>query len=158
MTKTKQLASRLREVILNGTWIARTNFKDQLSQVNFKEATQKVSNLNTIALLTFHVNYYLEGVSNVFKGGDLEIRDKYSFDMTALESEEDWEAMKQKLYVIAEEFAKLVEDMPDSRMEEGFVDPKYGTYERNIEAMIEHAYYHLGQVVILRKMVKGELG
>jgi len=35
----------------------------------------------SIAALTFHINYYVAGVLNVFQGGKLEIRDKYSFDM-----------------------------------------------------------------------------
>jgi hypothetical protein len=34
-----------------------------------------------------------------------------------------------------------------------FVDAKYGDYARNIEGVIEHSYYHLGQVVLVRKMV-----
>ena len=40
-------------------------------------------------------------------------------------------------------------------MNEGFVDEKYGTYLRNIDGMIEHAYYHLGQVVLIKKLLEG---
>ena len=38
-------------------------------------------------------------------------------------------------------------------MKENFVDEKYGTFQRNIEAMIEHSYYHLGQIVLIKKML-----
>lgn len=75
------LANRLREVYLNGRWIANTNYKDQLLSVNREQAIQQVGDLNTIAALTFHINYYLEGVLHVFNGGKLEISDKYSFDL-----------------------------------------------------------------------------
>ena len=34
-----------------------------------------------------------------------------------------------------------------------FVDQKYGDYQRNIDLMIEHAYYHLGQILILKKLL-----
>ena len=34
-----------------------------------------------------------------------------------------------------------------------FVDEKYGTYSRNINGILEHSYYHLGQIVLIKKLV-----
>jgi hypothetical protein len=45
--------------------------------------------------------------------------------------------------------------MPEKKVLHVFVDEKYGTYLRNIEAMIEHSYYHLGQIVLIRKILSG---
>ena len=59
MKNSEFIATRLKEVLLDGKWIANTNFKEQIESVTWQEATQKVENLNTIALLTFHINYYL---------------------------------------------------------------------------------------------------
>ncbi len=66
MTRNLTIASRLREVLLNGHWIANTNYKEQLLNLNWQQATQKVDNLNTIAALTYHINYYLAGLLNAF--------------------------------------------------------------------------------------------
>lgn len=153
MEPTTQLANRFREVILNGRWVANTNFKDQLADVSWEQATQKVGSLNTIAALTFHIHYYIAGVLNVFEGGTLDIRDKYSFDMPPIQSQQDWEKLRSSLWRDAGRFADLVEQMPGERLQEVFVDAKYGTYQRNIEAMIEHSYYHLGQVSLIRKLL-----
>ena len=153
MSQTKQIADRFREVILNGRWVANTNFKVQLADLNWQQATTKVGSLNTIAALTFHINYYIAGVNNVFEGGALEIRDKFSFDCPPIQSEEDWQQLRNTLLSNSEKFADLVEQMPDEKLEEGFVDPKYGNYRRNIEGMIEHSYYHLGQVSLIKKMI-----
>jgi hypothetical protein len=153
MTRNTFLANRLREVLLNGKWIANTNFKEQIQSVTWEQATQKVGNLNTIALLTFHINYYLQGLLNVFNGGALDIRDKYSFDMPEIKSEEDWNILITNFLTNAELFAAHVEQMEDSAFDQQFVDEKYGTYWRNIEGVIEHSYYHLGQVSLLKKMV-----
>ncbi|NNL92957.1 MAG: DUF1572 domain-containing protein, partial [Saprospiraceae bacterium] len=71
-----QLANRFREVLLNGKWVANTNYNEQISQVTFEQAIKKVGTLNTIALLTYHINYYLEGVLNFFNTGKMEISDK----------------------------------------------------------------------------------
>jgi uncharacterized damage-inducible protein DinB len=152
-TLTTQTANRFREVILNGVWIANTNFKAQLSDLTWEQATTKIGNLNTIAVLTFHVHYYIAGLVNVFKGGFLDIRDKYSFDCPPIQSQADWDKLRNQLWQDAEAFADLVEKMPDKKLNEVFTDEKYGDYRRNIEGMIEHSYYHLGQIVLLKKMI-----
>jgi len=153
MTRNIQKAKRLREVLLDGTWIANTNFKDQLSRTTWEQATTKIGSLNTIAVLTFHINYYLGGVLQVLEGGSLDIKDKFSFEMPAISSEEEWQTLKNSMWQNAKKFETRLEEMPDAKLEEGFVDEKYGTYERNLEGMIEHCYYHLGQIVLIRKMI-----
>ena len=75
MKRTEQIANRFREVILNGVWIANTNYKDQLANITWHQATTKTGSLNTIAALAFHIHYYIAGILNVFEGGALEIRD-----------------------------------------------------------------------------------
>jgi uncharacterized damage-inducible protein DinB len=153
MNRTKQNANRFREVILSGTWVANTNFQDQISSLTWEQATTRVGSLNTIAALTFHINYYIEGVLKVFEGGSLDIKDKYSFKVPPIESQKDWETLMNNMWSNSEKFAQLVELMPDSKLDEIFVDEKYGTYQRNIDGMIEHSYYHLGQVSLIKKMI-----
>lgn len=153
MENAQQLAQRFKDVILEGKWIANTNFKHQVSDLTYEQALQKVSSLNSIALLTFHINYYISGVLNVFEGGNLEIRDKYSFDMPEIDSQKKWEDLRNQLWSNAEKFASHIENMSPEQLSLPFVDEKYGNYRRNIEGMIEHAYYHLGQVVLLKKLI-----
>jgi hypothetical protein len=153
MERNSDLANRLDEVLLNGSWIANTNFKDQLESVSWEQATQKIGSLNTIAALTYHVNYYLGGILNVFRGAGLEIRDKYSFDLPPIESEADWKSLIEEFVVNSENFVREVAKLPNSKLDETFVDEKYGTYLRNIEGVIEHSYYHLGQVSLIRKLI-----
>lgn len=154
MTRSDFIANRLQEVLLDGHWIANTNYKEQIESVTLEQAVQQIGDLNTIAALTFHVNYYLAGILNVFNGEPLEIRDKYSFDLPPITSEQDWKNLKDEFLSNASTFVHHVKNMPDSKLDEGFVDEKYGTYLRNIEGVIEHSYYHLGQITLLNKMMK----
>jgi len=154
MKNTLEIANRFREIILNGTWVANTNYKEQLTNLDWKIATTPIKNLNTIAFLAQHIHYYINGINIVFKGGSLDIKDKFSFDFPPINSQEEWDLFLSKFWKDTEEFATLIEQMPDEKLEQGFVDEKYGTYKRNIEAMIEHSYYHLGQIVLLHKMIK----
>ena len=150
----QQLANRFREVILNGTWIANTNFKNQLEGLGYKIATSQVDSLNTIAVLAQHIHYYIKGINNVFNGGKLEIRDIYSFDFNPIESQSQWEEFLVQFWNDAEEFATHVEKMSNEKLNEPFVDEKYGSYLRNIDGMIEHSYYHLGQISLLKKLIQ----
>ena len=149
----QKLADRIREVILQGTFIANTNYKDQLTTCNWELAAVKIGSLNTIAALTQHIHYYLSGVMQVFEGGALTIKDKYSYDFPEIKSENEWERILMQLWKDAEKFANAVEQLPEQKLNETFVDEKYGAYQRNIEAIIEHCYYHLGQIVIIKKML-----
>lgn len=151
MTATQEIASRFREIIFHGTWVANTNYKDQLDNLDWQTATRKVASFNTIAVLAQHIDYYIDGINNVFRGGTLDIRDKYSFDFPPILSQQDWDDFLARFWNHSEEFAAMIEQLPDEKLEAVFVDAKYGTYRRNIDAMIEHSYYHLGQIVLLKK-------
>lgn len=152
MSNPQQLAARLREVFLNGTFIANTNYRHQLTGVSWKQANNKSGDLNTIAALVQHIHYYIAGVSRVFLGGSLDIKDQFSFDFDPITSQQQWDAVVARFLEDADTFARLVEELPAKKLAENFVDEKYGTYLRNIEAMIEHSYYHLGQIVLLKKI------
>ena len=149
----KDLSDRLREVLLNGRWVANTNLKEQITSINWEQANEKVQDLNTIALLTFHVNYYLKGILNVFEGGELEIKDKFSFDMPEIKSEMDWLDLVNDFIHNSERFIYQVEKMDEKDLAQQFVKEEYGSYLRNIEAQIEHSYYHLGQISLIKKLI-----
>ncbi len=152
MSLSKSIAERLRALFLEGTWIANTNYKIILSDVDRELALKKVGDLNTIAMLTFHINYYLDGLLQVFAGGPLAIRDKYSFDLPEIATEEDWQKLVDALLSNAEQFIVAVEGMSDEQLWSPFVKEEYGNYFKNIEGVIEHSYYHLGQISLIKKM------
>ena len=154
MNRSQFIAKRLSEVYLDGHWVANTNYKEQLSALNWQQATQQVGPLNTIALLTYHINYYLRGLLQVLNGGALEIKDKYSFDMPPVTNDKEWLTLTNEFFSNAEKFVAAVAQLPDEKMDEHFVDPKYGTWYRNLEAVVEHSYYHLGQISLIKKLLK----
>jgi uncharacterized damage-inducible protein DinB len=157
MKSTLEIASRFKEIILNGTWVANTNYKLQLENLDWRIAVKPVQNLNTIAILAQHIHYYINGLNQVFKGGTLDIKDKFSFDFPPIQSQEEWNSFLEKFWNDSQEFASLVEQMPDEKLNGPFVDEKYGTYRRNIDCMIEHSYYHLGQIVLIKKLIINKL-
>lgn len=153
MENTAQLARRFEELVFSGTWIANTNYRAQLVELDWRQATSRLGTLNSIASLSFHFKYYISGVLEVLEGGALTIKDKYSFDMPAVESPRDWSMLLEELWTKAAAFAQKTRTLREDQLDAVFVKEEYGSLRRNIEAMIEHGYYHLGQIVIIRKML-----
>ena len=89
----------------------------------------------------------------MLKGDPLEISDKYSFDSPPIRSEIEWDDLTNRFCKDSEELISLVEEMTEDKLLENFVDEKYGDYQRNIDVMIEHTYYHLGQILIIKKLI-----
>jgi len=152
MNLTSQIAKHFRDVHLGGNWTW-VNLKETLSDVTWEQATTKIDSLNTIAALVYHINYYVVAATRVLQGNPMEAHDKYAFDVPPIQSQQDWENLKAKLFSDGEIFAALVEQLPESKLDEIFVLEKYGTYYRNFQGIIEHTHYHLGQIVIIKKLL-----
>lgn len=150
-----QIAKHLREVHFGGNWTS-VNLKDTLADVTWQQATTQVHSFNTIACLVFHLNYYVSAVLKVLQGESLTAKDQFSFDLPPIQSQEDWEQLLSKTWADAETFASLIEALPQSKLEEDFTDKKYGSYYRNLHGIIEHCHYHLGQIVLLKKLLAEE--
>ncbi|WP_214226732.1 DinB family protein [Pedobacter sp. B4-66] len=152
MNLTTQLAKHLRDVHFGGNWTT-SNLKDNLAEINWRQATTQVHSFNTIATLVYHINYYISAVLGVFQGEPLQASDKYSFDLPPILSQTDWENLLDKTFTDAETFTLLIEQLPEHILWENFTDEKYGTYYRNIQGIIEHTHYHLGQIALIRKIL-----
>ena len=157
MNLAAQIAKHFRDVHFGGNWTS-VNLKETLADVNWQQATTKIYSLNTIATLVFHINYYVSAVTKVLQGELLTAHDKYSFDLPPIQNQEDWEKLLEKTWSDAENFIKLIEQLPESKLGETFSDEKYGTYYRNIHGIIEHTHYHLGQIVLIKKILLQSTG
>jgi hypothetical protein len=155
MSLSLQVAKHFREIHFGGNW-ATSNLKDNLSDVSWQEATTKVHSFNTIATLTFHTSYYVSALLRVLQGKALDAKDQLSFDHPSIQSQEDWNNLLGKIWSEAEQAAALIEELPEDKFREDFTDKKYGNYYRNIHGIIEHTHYHLGQIALLKKLLREE--
>jgi hypothetical protein len=156
MNTSSQITKHFREVHFGGNWTW-SNLKDTLAGIDWQQATTKIHSFNTIAALVFHINYYVGVVLKVMQGEPLSGTDKDSFNCPPIQSQEDWDQLVAKVFTDAEQFASLAEQLPESKLEETFIDEKYGNWWRNLHGIIEHTHYHLGQIVIIKKLVQKEV-
>ena len=151
MNLPEQIAKHFRQIYFGGNWTS-VNLKETLADTDWQQATRKMFSLNTIAALVYHTNYYVSEVMKVLKGEPLNAHDKFSFDCPPIESQDDWAKLLDKTWTDAENFASLVEQLPEDKLWETFAGEKYGNYYRNLHGIIEHTHYHLGQIVLIKKL------
>ena len=148
-----QLSKHFREAFLGGNWCT-VSLRQVLDDVTFTEATTKTHGLNTILALTYHMGYYVTAITKVLQGGPLDAHDKYSFDHPHINSEAEWKALQQDLWNRVDTMANLIAQLPEEQLWQDFADPKYGIYFRNLAGVTEHTFYHLGQVVLIKKLLR----
>jgi len=152
MQLTKEIAKQVRGIYFGGNWTA-SSLKEHLSNVTWKQATTEIYNLNTIATLAHHINYYTCRVNEFLEGNPFAAKDSLSFTHPPITSEKEWQNFLDNLWDDGERFAKSIEQLADDKLGAIFLEEKYGHYYYNFSGILEHAYYHLGQIVLIKKIL-----
>jgi len=152
MSVSHHTARQVRELHLGRNWTA-VNMKAVLADVSWEDALRKPFGFNSIASLTYHTGYYIRASIPVLTGGPLEDDDAFAFDHPSIASQEDWEKLRDTIIAEGVQWADLIEQFPEDRLWEIFSQEFYGTFFRNFHGIAEHAYYHLGQIVLIKKLL-----
>jgi len=153
MSTTKLLAKHFKEVYFGGNWTC-SNLKETLEDITIEEANFKLADFNSILCLSYHIHYFLVVQTTFLKGLEVIASDYLSFNHPEKNEENEWQLYKNKLWKEAEEFIQLLDQLEDDVLLEDFIDPQYGNYFRNINGLIEHSHYHLGQINLIKKLAR----
>ena len=81
-------------------------------------------------------------------------KDELSFTHPLISTDDDWKKQVKGHLEKAERLAHLVEKLPDEVLHRDFSDAKYGSYFRNLHGLVEHTHYHLGQIALIKKLLR----
>jgi len=73
--------------------------------------------------------------------------------MAPITSEADWEKLKADNLRSAQSLANEVKNFPLEQLFE-MTATGSSTYYKNVQGIIEHAHYHLGQMVLLKNIIR----
>jgi hypothetical protein len=153
MSISKEVARHLRELFIGDNWTW-SCMKDALSTTTWKTAVRRpIRNGNNIAMLVYHMNFYLNVVYLRFTEDKHGFEYDESFNVPEIRSEADWQALVAKTWADMEALAVVIENLPDEKLLDP-ISPVHGSNYKNFHGMIEHCYYHLGQIVLLKKMIE----
>lgn len=152
MKLTHRIARQFRQFYSEGSPTG-SYLKQHVADLSYEQAVAELPGFNSILKLVYHIYYYLAAQLRFLRGEPLDAHDKYSFDHPPIRSQAEWEAFLEKVFADAEEFARRIEQMPEEMLWSTFVKEKYGDWYGNFHVNIEHSYYHLGQIVLLKKLL-----
>jgi len=145
-----QLAQQFRAAFFGKNWCG-VSLQEAVVGLTAEQATRSLPHSHSIAELVFHIGYYVEGVSSVLEDGPLLIKDKYKIEMSPIQTASDWHDLLEKTWRISDKFIQQVNTLADDQLSTTFVSEQYGTFHQNLTGILEHLYYHLGQIQLIKK-------
>ena len=142
---------QLQEKLFSESWIYIYGYSSPKSLFHQKIVA------NSIHTLVYHMNYYVREFSKVLKGDPLAAQDLLSFASVSPKDQQEWETMKQQVFEEARAFIPLIESFDEKKLGNLPGDPAWGDYYRNLQGIVEHNHYHLGQIVLIKKLLRSNL-
>jgi uncharacterized damage-inducible protein DinB len=153
MNTVHQIAQHISQLYFGGNWTA-SNYTDVLADVTHEEAVQSINQLNSIATLLYHTSYYIHAQTQVLEGNPLTASDKESFIHPPIKSELEWETMKKLTFDSVKKYLEHIKSMPEETLHTNFYGDAYGSWLNNLMGLLEHNHYHLGQIVVIKKLLR----
>ncbi len=153
MKITNLVAQHLIEVHEGGNW-TEVAIATTLQDVSLQEATMLTkASPNTIASLLHHLTFWNRLMVQRAQGITVQVNDANGYDHPPLYTEADWEMLKNDNRQSAQELAVAITQFEEAKLLEPVV-PNHSTAYKNFQGAVEHAHYHLGQLVILKKLIR----
>ena len=146
----EHIAQHLIDVHRGGNWTA-VNITDTLKGINWKEASIITPiSPNSLAMLLHHISYWNRIVAQ--RGINIEpiINAQNGMNAPVLNSESDWDELKNDNLKSLEELATIIEGYDIGSLFNPIL-PGHTSAYRNFQGQVEHVHYHLGQMVIVKK-------
>lgn len=152
MSETKRI-SNLYQSLYNGNPWLEVTLQKTLQDVSASEAYRKINpNLNTIWEIVNHLIQWRRNILLRVQGETVKTPDHNYFVPVLDSSEAAWEQSLQTLAKSQETWNAFFEDFDDEDLAKVYINNGH-TYYEHIHGIIQHDVYHLGQIVILKKLI-----
>ncbi|MBW1654754.1 DinB family protein [Flavobacterium quisquiliarum] len=152
MSESKRI-SNLYQSIYNGNPWLEVNLANTLKNVTAEQAYKKANpNLNTIWEIVNHLIQWRRNILERMQGEVIVTPDHNYFVPVLDPSEAAWAQSLQTLAKSQESWSTFFESFNDEDLAKIYVNNGH-TYYEHIHGIIQHDVYHLGQIVILKKLL-----
>ena len=153
MKITELIAQHLTDVHNGDNW-TEVNIEQTLADVSFEEAVvQTAASVNTIAMLLHHISFWNRAVSTRAAGKVPVIKADNGFAMAPIDSEKKWKVLQEDNIRSAAELATAIRLFDEKKLALPIL-PDHSSAYKNFQGQVEHVHYHLGQIVMIKKMIR----
>lgn len=153
MKITEHIAAHLLEAHEGNNW-TEVDVRSALEDVTLKEATTLTkASVNSIASLLQHLTYWNRVMVKRINGIEVSDTEDNGFFGPFLHDEKDWIWLKEDNIASAHELANSIRSFNEARLELPIL-PDHASAYKNLQGSVEHVHYHLGQIVILKHLIR----
>ena len=156
MKITSLIAQHLTDVHEGNNWTD-VNIADTLKDVTADEAMMVTkASPNTIASLLHHITFWNRLMIKRMRGVNVLVDEHNGYNVPPLQTEDDWQQQQIDNNLSAHELAASMAGFDESKLFEPLLKDGSSAY-KNFQGTVEHVHYHLGQMLILKKLIKAEI-
>lgn len=156
MRPTERIAKALIDAFTGENWTD-VNIQQTLQGISFEMAQRRVPfTENTIAKILYHLKYSNLLVAERATGNPAVYNnEKDGFNAPFLNSDEDWQKLIDETFLSVEILHQKIKDFNPEKLDEPIIEGFSSAY-RNFQGIVEHAHYHLGQIVMIKKFLESQ--
>ncbi|WP_264553855.1 DinB family protein [Flavobacterium sp. N2038] len=152
MSESKRISNLYQSIYDGNPWLEVT-LANTLKNVTAEQAYRKINpNLNTIWEIVNHLIQWRRNILERMQGEVVQAPGHNYFVPVLDPSEAAWEQSLQTLAKSQESWNAFFEDFNDDHLAKIYVNNGH-TYYEHLHGIIQHDVYHLGQIVILKKLL-----
>jgi uncharacterized damage-inducible protein DinB len=147
------IAEHIKQVYEGDNWTS-ISIAETVNDVSWQQAQQHTAaSPNTIASILHHLYYWNGILMQRLEGNNPSIPEANGFDAGELNDETDWNELKEITHQSFIQLADAVKNFPEEKLKVTYAEGKSSFY-KNMQGVVEHAHYHLGQIVIIKKLLQ----
>jgi uncharacterized damage-inducible protein DinB len=150
MSETARIADQLKRAFAGDAWHGPA-LMEILADVDAPAAAARpISLAHTIWELTLHLTAWDGAILRRVAGQAASLNDAENFPEIRDTSESAWRTALENLQRQHQELLRVISDMPDRRLSEQVPGKDYDFYFL-LHGTVQHALYHAGQIVMLKR-------
>ncbi|WP_343704444.1 DinB family protein [Chitinophaga sp.] len=146
------LSESLQHLYHGTPWLDVT-FLEHLQETDAEQATRRIGQSHNIWELVNHIIFWHQNVTRKLKGEKPEQEgDLPDFYLPENHGENNWQATLQRLEHSITQMVETIRNFPEEKLYTPVPETQHNAHYY-IQGVLQHAAYHLGQIVLLRKHV-----
>jgi len=149
MKETARISEIFEKTYDGDSWVGET-LMGTLKNISPEKAAKKIDPWNSIWEITNHIINWRENVLKRVQGNITNAPRNNYFEPVKDQSEQAWKKTLQSLKDSQDHWIAFLEKMSEADLEKIYPDNN-ASYYHNIQGILQHDAYHLGQIILLAK-------
>ncbi len=151
ISETYRITELLRRAFDGEPWYG-PSVMDTLSDVTLEETLNQLPGSHTIVELVEHMIAWRTFVIERLNGNaTYDVNQEESFNKISAMTAEQWSDILQRLHQTQQDLLQILSQISDKKLNEVVAGRAY-SFDKMLHGIIHHDIYHIGQIILLRKM------